>query len=173
MHRRLLEHDPRFPFLQPLLLFLLLFWALVPDLDAIPGLLADDLGRFHNNFTHSFAAALVFSTLPGMILSWITRHSFITWYTALCLSYASHILLDFVTYSERGLLLLWPFVVRRYESGLTLFYGVRWSEGLISYHHLMTLASELIFTGLVMIGFWVWRSRKLKKLRPDFREGDG
>lgn len=145
---------------QPLLLSILLLWALLPDLDAIPGFLAGDLGRFHNNITHSLTAAFTLSILPALILWQLARSSFLSWYFTLSICYASHIFLDFITHSQRGLLLFWPFDLRRVESGVTLFYGVRWSEGLISSHHLVTLISELGFSGLVITGMWVWKRAK-------------
>lgn len=165
MRRRLPTRQPGFSIRQLWLVSLLLFWAIVPDLDVIPGFLVGDLGRFHNNLTHSLTAAVVLSVMAALILSWINRCSLRIWFIALFFSYGSHILLDFVTYSERGLLLLWPFDLTRYESGVALFYGVRWSEGVISYHHLVTLVSELAFVGLV-IGFsWGWERIKLQSTK--------
>lgn len=167
MRRRLPTRKPGFSIRQPWLIFLLLFWAIVPDLDVIPGFLVGDLGSFHNNLTHSLTAAVVFSAMAALILSWINRCSPTTWFIALFLCYGSHVLLDFVTYSERGLLLLWPFDLKRYESGVALFYGVRWSEGLISYHHLVTMVSELAFAGIVVGCFWGWERMKLLSTKSD------
>jgi inner membrane protein len=160
MRRRLPEHGLRSFIRQPSLLSVLLFWTLVPDLDAIPGLLAGDLGRFHNNSTHSLVVAAILSGIMAVILWWFTRYHLMFWFLSLFFSYASHIILDFFTYSERGMMLLWPFDSARYESGVTLFYGVRWSEGLLSAHHLVTLVSELAIFGLVMAVLWVWGKRK-------------
>lgn len=102
------------------------------------------------------------------VLLWrLTRSSFAFWYLSLFVSYASHVILDFFTYSERGMMLLWPIDSARYESDVTLFYGVRWSEGLISYHHLVTLISEMAFSGLVFVGMWVWMRKKRMLSRSD------
>ena len=42
-------------------------------------------------------------------------------------------------------MLFWPLSSHRFSSPLLLFYGVRWSDGLFSIHHLSTVLNELLF----------------------------
>lgn len=148
----------------PLLLAYSIGISLLPDVDAIFGILAGDFGRFHNNGTHSLvlgsAIALV---IAGAI--WIKRRSgFVSWFTLTFLSYGSHVVLDFFTYGGRGVMLLWPFSAQRFESSLKLFYGVRWSEGFLAVEHLWTLATELLFVVLAISLFQLaWWKRVGKR----------
>jgi membrane-bound metal-dependent hydrolase YbcI (DUF457 family) len=37
--------------------------SILPDMDALPGILFNDFSRFHNNLTHSFMAGLIVALL--------------------------------------------------------------------------------------------------------------
>jgi inner membrane protein len=129
----------------PLVMSIPLLFSLLPDLDAIPGLLAGNLGQFHNNGTHSLVVGLGIALISAGVISWRWRSGFLTWFLILFSSYALHVGLDYVTFGERGVMLLWPLTGRRFDSGLTFFYGVRWSEGLWSVQHAITILTELAF----------------------------
>jgi inner membrane protein len=130
--------------ISPLLLGTIVL-SMLPDLDAIPGLLFNDFRQFHNNVSHSLIIGLVVALGIGGLV-WMRRRSdFKRWFTLALVCYELHILMDFLTVGERGALLFWPLSPDRFRSPVKLFYGVRWSEGLISGHHLWTVVTELGF----------------------------
>lgn len=128
-----------------LILCVSLLAAMAPDVDAVIGILFGDLGRFHNNSTHSLVVGAAFAIgLAGAM--WIFgQKKFSTWFTIAIMNYSFHVLMDMVTYQSRGVMLFWPLSLNRIEVPFSLFYGVRWSEGVISLSHLWTVASELVF----------------------------
>ena len=133
--------------------------SLAPDLDAVPGILFRDLGRFHNNFMNSIIFGLAFALGVGAV-SWINKRSgFKRWFTIALVSYETHVLMDFFT-PGRGLLLLWPFSSERFAPPFKLFYGFRWSQGLISPKHIVTLVTELGTIGFVGLIIYFLNRRK-------------
>lgn len=146
----------------PALLLVSIFFSLLPDADAIPGLLFGELGAFHNQFTHSLVtgalAALAAGSLGALLLgrSWAPA----IFLTAL-LAFELHVAADFFTYHSRGVMLFWPFTSARFVSPVKLFYGVRWSQGLFSPLHWITLATELGFSALLILA-----AERLVRRRP-------
>ncbi len=131
------------------LLAVCLFFSLAPDLDVIPGLIAGDLNAYHNQASHSLLFALGVSLLGAPVVSSLLpslsiKRSFLIVFVC----YTTHILMDLVT-RGRGVLLLWPFTDHRFASPVPLFYGVERSYGVWTYHHLITLANEIVFIVLV------------------------
>jgi acetyltransferase-like isoleucine patch superfamily enzyme/membrane-bound metal-dependent hydrolase YbcI (DUF457 family) len=131
----------------PALPFLLysLFAAMLPDADAVVGMLVDAqrLPDFHNQCTHCVAFALVAALALSAAARWLLFRD-VPWrklfaWTLLLLG--SHLLLDWLTWG-RGEMLLWPLSDRRFGAPFPLFYGVRHSEGLFSPSHWITLATE-------------------------------
>lgn len=118
--------------------------SLLPDLDSAVGLAFGDMGRFHNNL----AGSPVFATMVALAVGGATavvqpqvatRASLLT-----LVCYMGHVFLDYLTLG-RGVMLLWPFSLERFSPPFPLFYGVRWSDGLLSAKHLVTLVTELAF----------------------------
>ncbi len=140
-----------------------LFFSLAPDLDAIFGLLAGDIGRYHNQGTHSILALVFISALAAPFLArWVEHFSTRKMFGLVSLCYGLHMLMDFMTYG-RGLKLAWPFSQARFRSPLLLFYGLRWSDGLISARHWITLANELAFVAvLLLLSRPLWKARQGK-----------
>jgi inner membrane protein len=152
--------------------------SLLPDVDAVVGIAAGDLGRFHNNLTHSLFVALGVALIAGGLASlgrhlplWLARlaesmpgfgRAF--WLALVC--YGAHVALDWMTYGK-GVMAFWPLTDRRFSSPITVFYGLRWSEGIWSSHHLVTVLTELGIVGAVAIlGVVIARMR-----RPGDAEG--
>jgi membrane-bound metal-dependent hydrolase YbcI (DUF457 family) len=79
----------------------------------------------------------------------IIKSGFWFWFAIFALGYSLHILMDFLTFGERGIMLFWPLSLERFESPVKLFYGVRWSADLLSPVHLNTLVNEFVFVFLV------------------------
>ncbi len=129
------------------------------DVDALPILWGGDLGRWHNQFTHSLLFAVGVG-LAGAAALW--RCGVRGWRRALILSWTAvgiHLLMDW-TSAGRGIMLFWPFSGLRYRAPFLLFEGFHWSEGWFAARHLVTLANELAFAGavgLLMHGAKRWR----------------
>jgi membrane-bound metal-dependent hydrolase YbcI (DUF457 family) len=130
--------------LSPVLIIAVLA-SLLPDIDAIAGLLAKDLGRYHNNGTHSLVVGLGVALLAGLIALFLDRRRYLNWFFIVLAGYELHVLMDFFTYDSRGVMFFWPLSSERFASDLILFYGVRWSYGWFAVEHLVTLATELVF----------------------------
>ena len=111
------------------------------DLDSILGLLMHDLGRYHNQGSHSLVSGLVVAALLAGILYAFQRRGIKTWMVIFLAAYESHVLLDAFTLG-RGVMLFWPFSSARFSPPFYLFYGLRWSDGLFSINHLWTFLTE-------------------------------
>lgn len=155
----------------PLVLIFAIGISLLPDIDSIPGVLARDFGRYHNNFTHSIISGIIIAFLLAVIVRVTLRSGFWIWFAIFTLGYSLHIIFDFFTMGQRGVMLFWPITFERYDSPVKLFYGVRWSESLLSAVHLNTLASEILFViiaGLILLIFEREKlSAKSRKRIPD------
>ena len=145
----------------------LAFLSLLPDADAIPGLLFHDLGRFHNHFSHSFFAGLVTSLILMLAAKALGRPQPARWLTYGLICYWIHLAMDFMTFG-RGVMLFWPLSNSRFSSPVKLFSGLHWSEGLWSVRHLETILTEVL---LVLSAFLLFAAlRKGGLLRPAPRE---
>jgi inner membrane protein len=151
------------------LLLAALFFSLLPDADFLPGLLVGDVGRFHNQGTHSILAAIVVAAAAGLAARlWGGRARL--WAGTALVSYGMHVVMDMFTYGGRGVKLFWPLSAQRFESPVALFIGARWSEGLWNPEHLVTLYSELVFTGVILFIAWLYHRLKGPRLpvrRPE------
>jgi membrane-bound metal-dependent hydrolase YbcI (DUF457 family) len=135
--------------------------------DAIAGILFDNMLGLHNNGTHSLiVAAIAAAVFAGLIWLW-ERTRFRYWFFLLFSSYSLHVVMDTFTWDTRGVMLFWPLSLERFQAPFTLFYGVRWSEGLFSPQHLITLITEALFVILIVVCANWWdqrRSRRLERL---------
>lgn len=118
--------------------------SLLPDLDSALGLLAGDLGRFHNSGTHSLIVGLIVALFIGTMASRTSRAEFLNWFAIALACYEMHVIMDFFTIG-RGVMLFWPFSLGRFSSPVKLFYGLHWSDGWVSPRHIWTLLTELGF----------------------------
>lgn len=145
-----------------------LFFSLAPDLDAIPGFLTGNMALYHNQITHSFAFG-VFACLLTAGFFWLLSRRFLDWWSypriaSLALvSYGLHLIMDAATLGP-GVKLLWPFTDERLSAPLTIFYGVRHSDGLFSPHHLVTIGTELA----IIVGFLLVYHLHFRLLRHSF-----
>ena len=144
----------------PLILLVTLVFSILPDFDTVAGILAGDIGRYHNQGTHSLVVGLLVALLFAVLLARGRMHAFKAWFPPLLLSYELHVLMDVVTLGERGVMLLWPLSSARFDVPFTLFYGVRWSEGIFAWQHLVTLATEAVFALLVIGGLYLLERRQ-------------
>lgn len=141
-------------------LWLLVGLSILPDVDAIAGFLLNDMAGFHNNGTHSLLVGLLVALLVAGTAWWRDKEGFFRWWVIAFAGYAMHVLMDSVTFDSRGVMLFWPLSQERFLAPFSLFYGVRWSDGLFSAAHLITLSTELIFTALVVWAASLWDQKK-------------
>lgn len=134
----------------PGLLVLAAGLSLLPDVDSIAGILLKDFGRYHNNGSHSLFVGLAVALAIGGLAWRIKRSGFVDWFVLVLLCYQFHIVLDFFTVG-RGVMLFWPLSAARFQSPLKLFYGLHWSDGILSINHLWTLFNELAFAALAAL----------------------
>ena len=142
-----------------------LFFSLAPDLDAIPGFLTGNMALYHNQITHSFAFG-VFACLLMSGVFWLFFRRFLDWWSypriasVALTSYGLHLVMDAATLGP-GVKLLWPFTDERFSAPVTIFYGVRHSDGLFSPHHLITIGTELaIIAGFLLVALLHFRLQR-------------
>jgi len=134
----------------PVLLIVTAGLSLLPDIDSVAGFLLGDFGRYHNSGSHSLFVGLAVALAIGGLVWWIKRSGFVDWFVLAVLCYQFHIVLDFFTVG-RGVMLFWPVSPARFESPVKLFYGLHWSDGVVSVNHIWTLLSELGFAALAVL----------------------
>jgi membrane-bound metal-dependent hydrolase YbcI (DUF457 family) len=123
--------------------------SLLPDLDVVPAIIFRDMGRFHNNSSHSLLVAIPVALLVASIFHQIYRSGFWRWFWICLLSYDLHVLMDALT-AERGVMMFWPLTPTRFASPIKLFYGLQWGLGWISIYHLWTILTESAFALIVI-----------------------
>ncbi len=143
----------------PIPLLIIISLSLLPDLDAIPGILSGDMARFHNNITHSLVVGLAVALIGASVLYFPFKSSWIVWFGLVLLSYELHIIMDFFT-GERGSMLFWPFTAERFSAPVKLFTGVKWGLGLFSPWHLWTLFTEGLFFMLIWLVYRLIRKNQ-------------
>jgi inner membrane protein len=140
-------------------LFLLIAgFSLLPDFDAVLGILFGDLGLYHNKGSHSYLVGIGIALIGAFFMQWFSAQRFTYWFLLIFACYGLHITMDFFTYG-RGVMALWPLSTQRYLSPVILFYGLHWSEGLFSIKHIWTLLTEAGFLLLTLLGLRVFDSR--------------
>ena len=136
----------------PMLLMATVGLSVLPDVDAVFGIMMGDLGRFHNHLVNTPLFGLLIALVVASLVWLKQRSGFLCWFLVALVSYELHIFMDVLT-DGRGVMLLWPFSLTRYQSPVILFYGLHWSDGLISPRHLVTLVTELgfvLFVGVIL-----------------------
>lgn len=124
--------------------------SLLPDVDSMAGIVLRDFGRYHNSGSHSLLIALAVAVALGGLVWGVGRSGFLHAYVLVLVCYGFHIVLDYFTVG-RGVMLLWPLSSARFQAQVKLFYGLHWSDGLLSIRHLWALLSELVFAALVAL----------------------
>lgn len=132
--------------------------SLLPDLDSLAGVLAGDFGRFHNNLTHSLFVGAAVALLLAFALRVVRGGGFGFWFGIILAAYELHVLMDWTTYG-RGVMAWWPLTAERFQAPVFVFYGLHWSQGWLSLRHLWTLATELVFVAVMLLGLRTYTRR--------------
>lgn len=147
----------------PVLLFgLFVFFSVAPDLDAVMGIITGDLGKYHNQQSHSLLFGLGVTLLLAAVLAKLFKAvPFRRWVLLMTTGYLTHIIMDWFCYG-RGVKLLWPLTNHRFQAPLEIFGGFHWSQGWWHPRHLYTAAEELLF-GLLLfaVSWWFLYLRRL------------
>ena len=131
---------------------------MLPDIDAVVGILSGDMGRYHNQWTHSLIVASTAALVVALAIYSLLREKLKLWIVASMLCCWLHVLMDTVC-NGRGVLLLWPFIDQRFLSPVLLFIGLHWSQGVWSPLHLLTALTEILFIAVLYSAMrYVWRS---------------
>ena len=151
------DQDVRVMAMLPLsrLLLITMGLSLLPDGDALLGVAMGDFGRFHNNLTHSLFVGVPIALGIGVIAWACQRVGFVRWFLLALLCYDLHVIMDFFTVG-RGVMLLWPISPDRYAPPFYLFYGLHWSEGLLSTKHVWTVVTEGASVLLTLLAVALW-----------------
>jgi inner membrane protein len=143
----------------PFLLLIFSIFAMLPDIDSVVGIITGDIGRYHNNATHSLFVGLFISLAFSGVVSLVGSFKFRDWFFVMFLSYSLHVVLDFFTVG-RGVMAFWPLSQQRFLSPLSLFYGLHWSDGFISIRHVWTFLTESAIVALFVLATHYLASRK-------------
>jgi inner membrane protein len=136
--------------------------SMLPDVDAVLGLLSGNMGEYHNQASHSLITAFAASLMIGLVLRIWFKQGFLFWFGWLFTAYTVHLFMDMMTYG-RGIMLFWPFTTQRFLLPIPLFYGLRWSHGLWSITHIWTVVSEVAFWAIVFgLARWYRNMRREK-----------
>ncbi len=125
--------------------------SLLPDLDAAVGIALGNLGRYHNNLAGSPAFGLGVALVAGSGARLVSAPAAPRAFLLTLVCYELHVLLDYLTVG-RGVMLLWPLSAERFAPPIYLFYGLHWSDGLVSARHLVTVVTELAFVAVIFAG---------------------
>lgn len=139
--------------------------SLIPDLDSVVGVLAGNLGRFHNNLSHSIVAGVLAALVGGATMKYAGRTRFTSWFLLLLACYEIHVFMDYLT-AGRGIMAFWPFIDTRFQSPWLPFRGVQWAMGAWTIEHVWTVLNELVFVavlGLAMLLMRAWRAARFSE----------
>jgi len=140
----------------PSQLLIIVGLSLLPNLDVLPGIITGDIGRFHNNFTHSLMVGVLVALAFAVLVSRAYGPPWKVWFGAALISYELHVIMDFFT-AERGVMLLWPLATARFSSPVKLFIGVQWGNGWMSIWHLYTIFTEALFFLFILLIWKLWQ----------------
>jgi membrane-bound metal-dependent hydrolase YbcI (DUF457 family) len=136
--------------------------AIAADFDFIPGILIGNPGRFHHAQSHS----VTFAILAGVLAALIARKSRFKSAALVGLGYASHIILDFLTFDDsvpQGIPIFWPFLSDVFNSPVTLFLNAPWGSGLaLNAHNFELLVREVGILGLFFVAALLYARPRLR-----------
>jgi membrane-bound metal-dependent hydrolase YbcI (DUF457 family) len=144
----------------------LLVFSILPDLDAVPGILMGDLPAYHNQISHSIGFGFSICLLYALLRQCLPKAApFLHLFSLACAAYGLHLFMDWLTWG-RGVMLFWPLSSHRFSPPVHLFYGLRHSEGLLSRQHGITFATEsFTMIPLLLTGWWFINKRRVKSTK--------
>jgi inner membrane protein len=168
---------------QLVLLAVLVFAALAPDLDFIPGMVRGNADLYHHGPSHSLPVGLALGVVVGLLVGW--RRGRATGRQvglAVAAGYASHVVLDMFCVDTRppfGVPLVWPFWDGYLASPVELFLDIHRDRdtaaffgSLFQRHNLLAAAWEaVLMSGVIVIIHWYVRRRRVAAVDPAHGRG--
>lgn len=151
-------------------LCLVVFYALLPDIDFLFGLVEGLPNKYHHQSTHSFVFIVLAGLLGGFIVNKLKIMQFTKSFVLFTVSGASHLLLDVLALDTKapfGAPLFWPFSNKFFISPVTIFSDVHRSSSshtfwasLLSSHNFETVLIEIaILLPIVILLFFVGKNK--------------
>jgi inner membrane protein len=148
-----------------------LLGSILPDFDFLPGLFVGKLSAFHHGISHSLIFAVVFAVLVFFFAKHTQKNNPLRAAIIAGLSYASHVILDFVGTNEgtRGVPMLWPFSNQQFGLDLGLLGHFRYSDSgiwsVLRFDNISVVAREIVFVGSLAL-LLLWRERRRYRSVP-------
>jgi inner membrane protein len=142
-----------------------LLGSILPDFDFLPGILIGDMRAFHHGISHSLTSAVLFGALVFFFAERLQRDIAARAGMLAGLSYASHVILDFLSVNEgtRGVPILWPLSDQKFGLNLHLLgyfhYSNRGIWSVIRWDNAPALLRELLVIGSPVL-LLLWRERR-------------
>lgn len=145
---------------------LLIFFALLPDVDFLFGFVVGDANRYHHLFTHSFTFVIVAGISGGGRYAKLKKDSWLKSSAYFISAGISHVILDILALDQRepfGCPLWSPFSNAFVISPVTIFSDVSrvsdskyFIQSLFNSHNLKTVLIEMVILIplLILIIFW-------------------
>lgn len=159
--------------------------AVIPDLDFLPGVLIGIPKLYHRSLTHSFLGLFLFTVMVYWVAKRLDENDCRRWTWALGISYASHLLLDFIQIDGNaanglGIPLFYPFS-QRYELGRDFFpapaFLVDVSSFSSAYHDILNpeilhyILREILavgaITGVIFVALRIWNKKIVLPLKQE------
>lgn len=144
---------------------LYLFFANLPDIDFIPLLWADiDLANsWHHTYTHTLGFAIICSCLTYLF----RKKERLKFSLIVFLLVYTHIVMDCLTYDSSkpyGVQIFWPVANFYFYSGCSIFASLNKKTlgNLFSWSTLITMASEIMKLGPLVLILFLYRWKKAK-----------
>jgi inner membrane protein len=142
-----------------------LIGSILPDFDFLPGLFVGKLSAYHHGISHSLIFAVFFALLVFFFAKHTRKNNPAGAAIIAGLSYASHVILDFVSVNEgtRGVPILWPLSDQKFGLSLHLLgyfhYSDRGIWSVIRWDNAPALLRELLVIGSPVL-LLLWRERR-------------
>jgi inner membrane protein len=142
-----------------------LLGSILPDFDFFPGLFVGKLSTYHHGISHSLMFAILFGAVVLILARHAQENNPVRAAIIAGLSYASHVILDFVGANEgtRGVPMLWPFSNEKFGLDLGLFGHFRYSDSgiwsVIRWDNISAVSREAVFIGSLAL-FFLWKERR-------------
>lgn len=160
------------------LFLLLVFFALLPDIDFLFGFIVGDVNRYHHLFTHSVSFVLIAGIAGSAIVYFWRKQGFLFYSAIFCSAGISHLILDILALDKRppyGCPLLWPFSRKFIISPFYFFSdveressAVQFLSSLLSWHNFRTILLEIAILLPLFILIVLWQNNKEKSGKSNY-----
>lgn len=156
-----------------LFLFIVTFFALLPDIDFLFGFVVGDPNRYHHLFTHSFFFVVLAGFAGGFLYATWKKESLMKSSAIFIAAGTSHVILDILALDKReplGCPLWWPFSNEFVISPVLVFSDVsrvsnstQFFQSLFNTHNLNTVLIEIAVLLPLFIIVIVWHKMKTNR----------